>query len=139
MEGLGVAVALPDIRVLLEVRSLRSYDAKPLARWRLHDPPGLHLCNALGTKSFESTCLGLDVVGFDVKMNPALVSHCLNKNLHLVWWTFEHSIWFGRIRIRLCRPTDCRRPKTGRSVNVIGLAIDDDVAPAALMHAGSRR
>src|SRR5262245_15998874 len=97
MEGLGVAFALPDIRVLLEVRTLRPYDAKPLARRRFHDPPSLCLCNSLGAKSFESTCLGLNVVGFDVEMHPALMSHRLNKDLHLVWRPFQHSIWFGWI------------------------------------------
>ena len=93
-EGLGVALTVPDICVLVEVCSLGPYDAKPLPCWRLHHPPRFHFRNSFGAKALQSSCFCLDIVCFNIEMNPALMLYRLNKDFHLVWRTFEQSIRF---------------------------------------------
>ncbi len=126
----------PDIRVLLEIGPLRADDAKSLTRRRLHDPPSADFGNPLGTELLKSIGLRLDIVGLDVKVNSALVWHSLHEDFHFVRRTFERAVQLGRIRSALRSPTDGRSPEPGRCVDVLCPAIDDDVAEAALMHAG---
>ncbi|MDQ1358981.1 MAG: hypothetical protein QOG44_3354 [Acidimicrobiaceae bacterium] len=60
---------------------LDAHDAEQQAGWVPHHPPGMDLPHPLGAQRFEAAHLRLDVVGFDVEVNPRRVVDPLQQEL----------------------------------------------------------
>src|ERR1043165_2679641 len=84
----------PLVRVGLagERTALRVDDAEHLARGSLHQPPPLEELDALGAELLEPRDLGLEVIGFDVEVDAAVVLDLLQEHDRLVVGGVELAI-----------------------------------------------
>jgi len=64
----------PIIRIGVQRPTLRLQHAKPLPGRRFHHPPPLDVGDLLGAQRLQPRHLGLDVVGLDVEVHPALAT-----------------------------------------------------------------
>ena len=81
LRGAPSGVGRPNVRPLVEPSGLLPDDAKPLARWRLHDPPALYPSDPPGSQRLEPRDFCLDVVGLDIEVYATLVRDPLNLDI----------------------------------------------------------
>ena len=101
----------------------------------LHDPPAAYLLDPFCTESFESHDFGLDIVGFDIDMDPARVIDALQFDMGLVRCGCEqYVIPVVRIIGITRRVAEGLGPEFGGCVEVVGTTVDDQSAEPALVH-----
>src|SRR5215471_15684875 len=80
----AISTPVPSVPVLRQRTALGIDDAESLARRRLHYPPPPHESNSPSAELLQPFDFSLEVVGFDVQVNPAGVIHLLQENDRLV-------------------------------------------------------
>jgi len=102
---------------------------------RTHHPPTLVELDAGGAERLESTYLGLEVVGFDIEVDAAVVVDALEQQLRLVVATRELTVRrLARVRGFELAP-ECGAPERGGGIDVLDLTVDHEIAQAATVHA----
>src|SRR5215468_977863 len=119
----------PAIGLVAERPALGLDDAELLTGRRQHHPPGLDLLDALGAERLEARHLGLDVVGLDVEVDPALVVDALHHEQRLGRRGLERAVAVALAGLDLeDLAPEGAAPEVGGRLHVIGAAIDDEGA-----------
>jgi len=126
----------PDVGLFLETVAAHADDAEAVLARRLHHGPAFHLLHHRRTQFLESAHLGVDIVGFDVDVNPARMLYPL-----------QDDVGIGRISLNVDVKSSGSEftwlaaqrsaPKFRLASEIVGLTIDDQRAQSTFMHNSS--
>src|SRR6266852_1802063 len=136
-DALGRSGVAPLIRVTFERATLRIDHAESLAGRSFHHPPTLDELDPLGAERFKSLHLRLQVIRLDVQVDTAWMTYLLNQNHRFVLVRRQLAIVVVAVGERDGLLAECATPEVSRSVDVLGVAIDDEGGESTVVHTSS--
>lgn len=121
--------------VFLQAGTLLANHAESVPGWRLHHPPAADLFDTACAQGFQSLYFGFDIGRFDIQMHAAGMVHRLQQNARLPFIGDQLPVM--RIHRILQAPAivpQRRRPEVCGGIEIVDLAIDDDLREPAAVH-----